>query len=92
MLYLLHGIGGNEYEWTRGGVADVIWITCMLRKKIQPMLVVIPNGRAAKEITARDPIPKQGPAFAAFEQDLLQDLIPYIEKNYPSKPIVNHER
>jgi enterochelin esterase-like enzyme len=85
VLYLLHGIGGNEYEWTRGGVADVILDNLNTQKKIQPMLVVIPNGRAAKEITARDPIPKQGPAFAAFEQDLLQDLIPYIEKNYPVK-------
>src|SRR5436190_1445634 len=24
VLYLLHGIGGDENEWARGGVADVI--------------------------------------------------------------------
>jgi enterochelin esterase-like enzyme len=46
------------------------------------MIVVMPNGRASKDLTARDPIPKQSPAFAAFEKDLLDDLIPHIEKNY----------
>ncbi|HQU47173.1 MAG TPA: alpha/beta hydrolase-fold protein, partial [Pirellulales bacterium] len=39
----------------------------------------------AKDVTARDPIPKQSPAFAAFEHDLLTDLIPFIEKNYSVK-------
>jgi enterochelin esterase-like enzyme len=49
------------------------------------MIVVMPNGRASKGVTARDPIPKQSPAFAAFEKDLLTGLIPYIEKTYPVK-------
>jgi enterochelin esterase-like enzyme len=47
------------------------------------MIVVLPNGRASKDLTANDPIPKQSPAFAAFEQDLLKDLIPFVEKTYP---------
>src|SRR4030095_528279 len=54
-------------------------------KKIVPMIVVMPNGRASKDLTARDPIPRQSPAFAAFEKDLLTDLIPFIEKTYPVK-------
>src|SRR5687768_2820731 len=49
------------------------------------MVVVMPNGRASKELTARDPIPKQSPAFEAFEKDLLTDLIPFVEKTYPVK-------
>src|SRR3954471_23817856 len=49
------------------------------------MIVVMPNGRAARDVTARDPIPKQSPAFAAFEKDLLTDLIPFIEKTYAVK-------
>jgi enterochelin esterase-like enzyme len=82
VLYLLHGIGGDENEWTQGGVANVILDNLYADKKAVPMIVVLPNGRAAKDITARDPIPKQSPAFAAFEDDLLKDLIPFIEKNY----------
>ena len=49
------------------------------------MIVVLPNGRAGKDVTARDPFQKQGPAFAAFEDDLLKDLIPFVEKNYSVK-------
>src|SRR5919201_5614153 len=85
VLYLLHGIGGDEGEWPRGGAPDVILDNLYADKKAVPMIVVMPNGRAATDVTARDPIPKQGPAFAAFEKDLLTDLIPFIEKNYSVK-------
>jgi enterochelin esterase-like enzyme len=83
VLYLLHGIGGDENEWARGGAPDVILDNLYADKKAVPMIVVLPNGRASKELTARDPIPKQSPAFAAFEKDLLTDLIPFVEKTYP---------
>jgi enterochelin esterase-like enzyme len=85
VLYLLHGIGGDENEWPRGGVPDVILDNLYADKKAVPMIVVMPNGRASKDLTARDPIPKQSPAFAAFEKDLLTDLIPFIEKSYSVK-------
>ncbi len=82
VLYLLHGIGGDENEWPRGGSPDVILDNLYADKKAVPMVVVMPNGRASKDVTRRDPIPKQSPAFAAFEKDLLADLIPFIERNY----------
>jgi len=85
VLYLLHGIGGNEYEWTRGGAANLILDNLYADKKVVSMIVVLPNGRASKDLTPRDPIPKQSPAFAAFEKDLLEDLIPFIEKTYSVK-------
>jgi enterochelin esterase-like enzyme len=85
VLYLLHGIGGNEYEWTRGGRANVILDNLVADKKIVPMIVVRPNGRASKDLTPRDPIPKQSPAFALFEKELLTDLIPFVEKTYSAK-------
>ncbi len=47
VLYLLHGIGGNEArEWQRGGVANVIMDNLIADKKITPMIVVFPNGDA----------------------------------------------
>ena len=82
VLYLLHGIGGDENEWARGGAPDVILDNLYADKRAVPMIVVLPNGRAAKDVTPRDPIPRQSPAFAAFEQELLTDLIPFIEKNW----------
>ncbi len=82
VLYLLHGIGGDENEWVRNGAPDVILDNLYADKRAVPMIVVLPNGRASKDVTARDPIPRQAPAFAAFEKDLLVDLIPFIEKTY----------
>jgi enterochelin esterase-like enzyme len=85
VLYLLHGIGGDENEWPRGGVPDVILDNLYADKKAEPMIVVMPNGRASKDLTARSPFGQQAPAFAAFENDLLKDLIPFVEKTYPVK-------
>jgi enterochelin esterase-like enzyme len=85
VLYLLHGIGGNELEWTRAGSAHVILDNLYSEQKLVPMIVVIPNGRAAKDVTPRSPVNQQSTAFAAFEKDLLNDLIPFIEKTYPVK-------
>jgi enterochelin esterase-like enzyme len=85
VLYLLHGIGGTELEWTRGGAANVILDNLYADGKAVPMIVVLPNGRASKDLTPRDPIPRQSPAFAAFEKDLLRDLIPFVEKTYAVK-------
>src|SRR5271169_6052675 len=85
VLYLLHGIGGDENEWPRGGAPDVILDNLYADKKAVPMIVVMPNGRASKEVTAKSGFGQQGPAFAAFEKDLLTDLIPFVEKTYPVK-------
>jgi len=84
VLYLLHGIGGDEKEWTRGGVANVILDNLYADKKAVPMIVVLPNGRATKDPKAKNPFKDQG-AFAVFEKDLLTDLIPFIEKTYSVK-------
>jgi enterochelin esterase-like enzyme len=85
VLYLLHGIGGDENEWPRGGSPDVILDNLYADKKAVPMVVVMPNGRASKDVTAKSGFGQQGPAFAAFEKDLLTDLIPFIEKTFSVK-------
>src|SRR5919201_275435 len=85
VLYLLHGIGGDENEWPRGGAANVILDNLYADTKAVPMIVVMPNGRASKDVTARSGFGQQGPAFAAFEKELLTDLIPFVEKTYSVK-------
>jgi len=84
VLYLLHGIGGDEKEWLNGGHPQVILDNLYAESKIEPMIVVMPNGRAMKDDRATGNImaPDKVQAFATFEQDLLNDLIPYIEKNF----------
>src|SRR5438046_3358165 len=85
VLYLLHGIGGDEKEWLNGGKPQLILDNLYADNKIEPMIVVMPNGRAMKDDRAVgnifDSIKVQ--AFATFEKDLLNDLIPFIEKKYP---------
>lgn len=85
VLYLLHGIGGDEKEWLNGGHPQVILDNLYAAGKLQPMIVVMPNGRAMKDDRATGNImaPDKVQAFATFEQDLLKDLIPYIQKHYP---------
>ena len=85
VLYLLHGIGGDEKEWLNGGHPQVILDNLYAEKKIEPMIVVMPNGRAMKDDRAIGNIfaSAKMAAFATFERDLLDDLIPFIEKHYP---------
>jgi enterochelin esterase-like enzyme len=85
VLYLLHGIGGDEKEWLNGGKPQVILDNLIAEGKVVPMIVVLPNGRAMKHDTAGGNIfePARVEAFARFEKDLLNDLIPFIEKKYP---------
>jgi enterochelin esterase-like enzyme len=87
VLYLLHGIGGDEKEWLNdGGKPQVILDNLYAEGKIEPMIVVLPNGRAMKDDRRGGNImaPEKVQAFATFERDLLDDLIPYIEKKYPA--------
>ena len=85
VLYLLHGIGGDEKEWFNGGSPQIILDNLSAEGKIEPMIVVMPNGRAMKDDRAIGNImaPDKVEAFANFEKDLLNDLIPFIEKSYP---------
>jgi enterochelin esterase-like enzyme len=80
VFYLLHGGGDTEIDWQKKGSADVILDNLYADKKIVPMIVVMPNG------FARPPGAKGGKGKggnSAFEEDLLKDIIPYIESHYP---------
>jgi enterochelin esterase-like enzyme len=85
VLYLLHGIGGDEREWYNNGSPHIILDNLYADQKLEPMIVVLPNGRAmvnddaTGDIFAADKVK----AFETFEFDLLNDLIPFIDANYP---------
>jgi enterochelin esterase-like enzyme len=85
VLYLLHGIGGDEKEWLIHGQPQVILDNLYAENKIKPMILVLPNGRAMKNDRATGNIfdKDKVDAFATFEKDLINDLIPFIEKKYP---------
>ena len=49
VLYLLHGMGGDEDAWPNLGRAAQILDNLIAQGKAEPMIVVMPNGNAAQE-------------------------------------------
>lgn len=82
VLYLLHGIGGDEEEWRRGGNPNVILDNLIADKKAAPMIIVMPNGRAQANDRAEGNVFASAPAFGEFDKDLLGSVIPFIESKY----------
>jgi enterochelin esterase-like enzyme len=85
VLYLLHGIGGDEEEWRRGGHPEIILDNLIAENKAVPMIIVMPNGRAQTNDRPGTNAMSTAPAFAKFDKDLLGDLIPFIQSKYSVK-------
>lgn len=74
VMYLLHGIGGNEDEWYNSGAPNVILDNLIAAGNIQPFILVLPNGNATGTGVSD--------GWENFTNDLTNSLIPYIESNY----------
>ena len=83
VLYLFHGIGGNENEWLEGKPNEIVpnLIAVGLSKE---MIMVIPNIRAgANDSYPSNPFSLEHYAmFDNFINDLRECLMPYMEDNY----------
>jgi len=90
VLYLMHGIGGNETHWTRPGAANTILDNLIADNKAVPMIIVMPNGRATADPPSAN-FMSDFNYYAHFEKDLLQDLMPYIESHYSVNGDRNHQ-
>ncbi|MEO6569895.1 MAG: alpha/beta hydrolase-fold protein [Opitutaceae bacterium] len=110
VLYLQHGAGEMEQEWTHSGLANAIVDNLIAQKQATPMIIVMNNGfvnRPGEVPTgllgggARGggapaaggaPAPAAGAApaargpgtmqFTAFEDMLLNEVIPDIDRNF----------
>lgn len=82
VLYLLHGGGDDQTGWTKKGAAAAILDNLHADGKLVPMVVVMPNGRVVR--SGEKPAGKFA-GFEEFGQDLLGDVIPYVEKHYRVK-------
>ncbi len=81
VLYLLHGIGGDEREWL-DGVPNIILDNLIADGKAKDMIIVMPNGRAQANDSKEGNVMASFPAFAQFDKDLIGSLIPFIEGKY----------
>jgi enterochelin esterase-like enzyme len=84
VLYLLHGIGGDENEWVKFVSPNNLFDNLIADCKAVPMIVVMPNGRALPDDSASGNVfaPERAIGFANFERDLLDFLIPAIQSKY----------
>ncbi|MBN8578813.1 MAG: esterase [Cytophagales bacterium] len=71
VLYLIHGGSDTEETWTKVGRAHFIADNLIAQGKATPMIIVMPYGNVR-------PNP-----MADFTKDVIQDIIPFIESNYP---------
>jgi enterochelin esterase-like enzyme len=87
VVYLLHGIGGDEDEWIRFAKPTELFDNLIADGKMVPLVAVFPNGRAQKDdhLKPGENAFATAPAFAVFERDLLDDVIPAIEGRYSVK-------
>lgn len=82
VLYLMHGIGGNEREW--GMVDSNSKVKAMMdhlieNGEIEPFIIVTPNGRSGADFANTN---ADYNSFYKFGEELRNDLIPYIDANY----------
>lgn len=71
VLYLIHGGSDTEETWTKVGRANLIADNLIAQGKAKPMIIVMPYGNVRPS------------AMPNFTQDVIKDIIPYIEANYP---------
>jgi enterochelin esterase-like enzyme len=75
-LYLLHGAGDDETGWREEGSLDTLLGRLSAKNKIVDMIVVMPNWQGRG---------------GAFERDLLEKVIPYVESHYATQDDREHQ-
>ncbi|GGA94559.1 hypothetical protein GCM10011491_23550 [Brucella endophytica] len=89
VLYLYHGFGDTVASWVTQGRAPQILDNLLAEKKIEPMIVVIPD----TEADIPEAIPEDFPGAdrrktfyplnaGAVDRELVEDLIPYMRQHY----------
>lgn len=88
VIYLMHGIGGNECEWglnLDNSELKNILDNLIGRGDIAPLILVTPNGKALGCKHDQD-----FDSFYNFGYELRNDLIPYMDENYATIPDREH--
>ena len=88
VIYLLHGLNSGAGQWPYWVRADNVIDNLLADGKIEPVMMVFPNCNS--NITVSNPKPdeqeERKSGFTGygkpFENDLLNDIIPYIESHY----------
>jgi len=71
-LYIGHGGGGNEVDWSTQGVLADILDNLIGTGQIQPMVVVMPNAYAFANVTD----------YADYDANLVSSVLPFVQSHY----------
>jgi enterochelin esterase family protein len=88
VYYLLHGNGETQNGWVMNGRANIILDNLIADRKAEPMIVVMPHGHPIQSASVGPfaMVPPQGAPgignFTLFTKDLLEQIIPTVEKTY----------
>lgn len=89
VLYLLHGMGGDEEAWISLGRTAQILDNLIAQGKAKPMIVVMPNGNASQEAapgeTSRGLLPPTTQLPKTMEgsyEQAFPDIVKFVDKNY----------
>lgn len=96
VLYLWHGGGGAEREWTNTARAGTILDNLIAQKKAVPMIIAMPNNApgtpanyaSAPASSATSNFPgRPGPAnYDLLKRELETEIIPFVDTNYRTIP------
>src|SRR5580658_3720723 len=95
VLYLIHGAGDEDSGWSTIGRAGFILDNLLADNKAVAMIVVMPNGSMPRPANmprfepGTTPTPEARAAMEAlqnrFTDELLKEVVPYVEKHYRVK-------
>lgn len=93
VLYLLHGMGGDEEAWINLGRTSQILDNLIAQGKALPMIVVMPNGNVAQEAAPGEsslgfykPTMQLPNTMDGKYEETFGDIIKFIESNYRVVP------
>lgn len=93
VLYLLHGNGEAQNGWVMNGRANIILDNLIADRKAEPMIVVMPQGHALQGAGVGPLVRIEGETgmfSPRFPKDLLEDVIPFVERNYRVQADAGH--
>lgn len=89
ILYLLHGMGGDEQAWSELGRAVQILDNLIAEGKAKPMIVVMPNGNISQEACPGEtsegfkvPTMQLPKTMDGYFEQAFPDLMKFVERTY----------
>lgn len=97
VLYLLHGMGGDENAWTELGRAAQILDNLIAEGKVEPMIVVMPNGNVDMAAAPGESSLGFTPPTIALPKTMegtyethFPDIVKFVDSTYRTIPDKNH--